>query len=61
VKLLSLRLDHEDLKDISAEAKLYVSQATTDKTVGIRRDRRIFLSDMPSAAINKVCMYNMCF
>ena len=56
MKFLSLRMD--ELSGISPEMKMYINQSISDKTVmGIKKDRRIFLVDVPSAPINKVSYF----
>lgn len=52
MKLLSIRID--ELSGISPEMKMYVNQAFSDRSIGIRKDRRIFLADVSSTPINKV-------
>lgn len=52
MKLLSIRID--ELSGISPEMKIYINQAFSDRSIGIRKDRRVFLADVSSAPINKV-------
>ena len=40
MNFLSIRM--EELSSISPELKVYINQAITDKSVGIKKDRRIF-------------------
>ena len=51
MKLLSIRIDK--LSGISPEIKIYINQAFSDRSVCIRKERRVFLADVSSAPINK--------
>ena len=57
MRYLSIRMD--ELSGISPVMKMYINQSISDKTImGIKKDRRIFLADVPTAPIKKV--YSIC-
>ena len=57
MRYLSIRMD--ELSGITPVMKMYINQSISDKTImGIKKDRRVFLADVPTAPIKKV--YSKC-